>query len=209
MRDIACFHVRASPQPLNCQHGNAMSARFEDLPGLPPYGPMPKQFSATGRGTHREGRVVRFFPESGEPWVGNFQRGSGSLELTIPHPNKKNVVVVAGGTGYVVDVVNRQAVSCFGDNIMHFLRSPDETIILGDPTHFIILDEHGSWGTSRISIDGFRNLIVDGARLLGEAFDPIDDMWLPFTVDLRSARLPVALGGSHNPLPLRCGPVNL
>lgn len=39
----------------------------------------------------------------------------------------------------------------------------------------------------------FRNLILNGAQLLGEAFDPIDDTWMPFTIDLRGR---IVTGGS-------------
>jgi hypothetical protein len=70
-----------------------MSALFEDLPGLLRYGPTANQFSATGRGTHREGCVVRFFPEGAKPWVGNFQRGFGSPRLmTQPWPHSFPVI---------------------------------------------------------------------------------------------------------------------
>jgi hypothetical protein len=55
-----------------------MALRFEILPGLPPYGPLPVQFSATGCGTHREGFVVQF-DGSSVPWVGNDQRGKAEM----------------------------------------------------------------------------------------------------------------------------------
>ena len=48
---------------------------FEILTGLPGTGPWPEQFSATGLGTHSEGFVVRFVPDHGEAWIGNFLPG--------------------------------------------------------------------------------------------------------------------------------------
>ena len=71
--------------------------RYDVLPGLPPYGPLPELFSETGSDTHREGFVVKFFPDASEAWVGNFQPGITSFRGAFPHPDKRHVVVVAGG----------------------------------------------------------------------------------------------------------------
>lgn len=46
---------------------------FEVLPGLPPYGDLPKLISVTGSTVYREGYVIRFFTGTPEQWVGNFQ----------------------------------------------------------------------------------------------------------------------------------------
>jgi hypothetical protein len=59
---------------------------FQALPGLPPYGPLPRQFSLDGRGTHREGFVVEF-KHGTEDWVGNFQRGGTGFDAALPHPD--------------------------------------------------------------------------------------------------------------------------
>jgi hypothetical protein len=84
------------------------------LEGLPPYGDLPQQFSATGLGMHREGYVVQFRPETLDEWVGNFQRGLGSLEGVYEHPDPSLLVVVAGGQGYVLDLGTRSLKQTFG-----------------------------------------------------------------------------------------------
>jgi len=76
--------------------------RWEILSGLPPYGPPALNFSATGTGLHREGYVVRFFPDGTEAWVGNFQPGFVSFWDVAEHPNGEDIVVIAGGTAYVI-----------------------------------------------------------------------------------------------------------
>jgi hypothetical protein len=43
------------------------------------------------------------------------------------------------------------------------------------------------WHTRRISFDGFDQVQLDGDRLTGLAWAPIDD-WRPFSVDIRSGR---------------------
>lgn len=89
--------------------------RWEILNGLPAYGPMAEPFTATGKGTHSEGLVVKF-KNSTESWVGNFQRGFSSLDKVLQHPNGHLVVVVAGGTAYVVDPRTRSLMQHFGQS---------------------------------------------------------------------------------------------
>jgi hypothetical protein len=65
-------------------------ASFEILPGLPPYGPPAEAFPGN-YGKHREGFVVRFTPDEGESWAGNFQPGARGCDGVFAHPNA-NVV---------------------------------------------------------------------------------------------------------------------
>jgi hypothetical protein len=131
--------------------------RHKILEGLPPYGELPQQFSATGLGTHREGLVVQFVPVSGGPWVGNFQRGMGSLEGIFDHPNPTLLVVVAGGQGYVIEVTARQVKQTFGGMLETAFEIPkQELLVFGDPTEFQAFGSSGPfWHSARISWDGF------------------------------------------------------
>src|SRR5437899_214164 len=97
----------------------AMSRKWtsEVLPGLPAYGPMAEPFSATGRGKHREGLVLRFTSEAGESWVGNFQRSGNGIDYVVDHPNGSSIVVIAGGQAYTVDPESRQCLGCHGHSI--------------------------------------------------------------------------------------------
>jgi hypothetical protein len=81
--------------------------RFAILPGLPVYGPMALSFTKNGAREHREGLVVRFYPGSSEPWVGNFLGGLTSYNKVLNHPNETDVIVVARGEGHIVDLERR------------------------------------------------------------------------------------------------------
>src|SRR4051794_19170072 len=98
---------------------------FEVLPGLPAYGPSAEPFTATGQGAHREGFVVRFTSPDGGSWVGNFQRGLSRYDDLQAHPDGRNVLVVAGGQGYVVDPADRARRDYFGAQIDTALRRDD------------------------------------------------------------------------------------
>ena len=51
-----------------------------------------------------------------------------------------------------------------------------------------------AWQTRRLSWDGLRNLALDGDDLIGEAYDPTDQSWHAFSVDLSTGE---AQGGSY------------
>jgi len=178
------------------------SARWEVLDGLPAYGPMAEPFSATGQGTHREGLVVRFFPPTGS-WVGNFQRGLSSLDEVFAHPDRRHVVVVAGGTAYVLDAEGHNVVAHFGVQIEQILLVPESNfVLLGNGLWFEALGPTGTvWRSRRISWDGMRNVTLAGTIVRGEAYAPegLDGTWYPFEVDVMTGSVS---GGSYNGPPM-------
>src|SRR3954451_22507316 len=115
---------------LNRWGSNLSVMKFEILAGLPTSGDWPEQFSATGMGVHREGLVVKFYPDNQSAWVGNFQRGMTDLSDVTEHPNGANAIVIASGQGYVVDIANRQLIECFGGIIDSMFRVPNQNVII-------------------------------------------------------------------------------
>jgi hypothetical protein len=176
-------------------------ARFEILPGLPATGPLPEQFSTSGRGTHREGFVVRINPQAGSSWVGNFQGGIGGFRNVFDHPNRRDLIVVADGQGYVVDPESRALVAHFGGDISDLIEVPEIDALV--VTNGIWLEAYGAsgslWRTRRLSWDGVRLLDRNGLKLQGEAYSPLDDCWHPFSVELSSGKCE---GGSYNGPPM-------
>lgn len=159
--------------------------KFKIRKYLPPYGPLPEQFSASGQGKYSEGFVVEFYPIASEKWVGNFQPGLSSFNAVAEHPNGIDIIVVAGGQAYVINPETRVLVSVFGGVIQHIIGVPDLTgIVFGDPWQFIAIGTEGlRWETRRLAVDGVRSLRRVNTLLLGEASDLLDS-WLPFTIDL-------------------------
>ncbi len=179
-----------------------MSDTWEILDGLPAYGPAAQPFSATGFGTHSEGVVVKFLATSGE-WMGNFQRGMSSCDEVFQHPDGRHLVVVAGGTAYVVDPEARLLARHFGAQIEHVIPIPGEPLVLlSNGLWLEALDARGTaWRSRRISWDGFRGLALDGHLLRGEAYAPegVDGAWYGFEVDVRSGEV---TGGSYSGPPM-------
>ena len=173
-----------------------MCAKFEVLPGLPPYGPVAESFTATGQGTHREGFVVRFETDDGQSWVGNFQRGSSRFETVIDHPSGREVIVIAGGQGYVVNPEDRSQRTYWASNIEEVIRVADTGLLLvSNGLWFEAIERGGTvWRTRRISWDGLQDVRLEGNRLRGQSWSPIDDCWAPFEVDIETGSV---RGGSY------------
>lgn len=165
--------------------------RFEILFGLPPYGPMAFPFPSDGRGAFREGLVVRFHPVCSEAWVGNFQRGLTKYDVVLEHPDQRQAVVIAGGSGYVVDPELRKETHHMSDAINYAVSLQDlGEIVVGNDLEFGAIRADGTgWNTPRISWDGIRNISISGSTLTGEAYSPLGDTWSPFTLDLLSGKV--------------------
>ena len=159
---------------------------FRKLPGLPPYGPLPLQFSSTGQGMHSEGFVVEFLPGSRMSWVGNFQPGLSSYTEAIGHPDGRRVIVISGGEGYIVDPQTQQVDTMFGGAIEYCAHVPDlKAAVFGNGLWFEIIFGDGSRTvTRRISWDGMTGIEILGDRLRGRAFDPMTESSVPFEVNL-------------------------
>ena len=167
------------------------SGLFEVLPGLPGVGPIPEPFSATGQGTHSEGFVVRFHPHTSESWVGNFQRGEGSLDGVFLHPDGRTVIVVSRGQAYHIDPKNRAMLRHFGCCITGIVQDVSRgLLVFADWTKLWAFDRTGQrWVSERIAIDGIRNLRIEPDSIGGEAFDPSGDKWYQFSVSLETGKM--------------------
>jgi hypothetical protein len=171
--------------------------RYEVLPGLPPYGPPAVVFSATGQRKHSEGFVVRFFPRTGESWVGNFISALCGVSGVFSHPDGRHLIVLSAGEGYVIDPETRQCVHCFGGQVVNVIPIPQlELLVVGNGLWFEAIGRNGIlWKSPRISWDGMRNLEVHDFVLSGEAYDPMTNDWRPFKVDVLSGK---PNGGSYS-----------
>jgi hypothetical protein len=129
---------------------------------LPPYGAPARFFSADGTGAHREGFVIRFLPQSGEPWVGNFQPGSSGPDTVLEHPEGRHLIAVSKGKGYVVDPEAGALVARLGGDLEHVIPIPSlGTIVFSDGIRFQAIGADGvRWTSPRVSWDGVRNLEV-------------------------------------------------
>jgi hypothetical protein len=159
---------------------------FRRLPGVPPYGPSAIPFpSEWGRSGH-EGLVMEFATDDGNKWVGNFGPGLGGIDDVRVHPNERDVLVTSTGALWQVSPESRMAEE-IAPAVFGVWQVADGLVHNHQDIAFTCLGKAGVlWHTRRISWDGFDKLRFEGERLTGQAWSPIEDGWLPFSVDLRT-----------------------
>ena len=169
---------------------------FRRLPGLPPYGSaattVPTQWGAGAR----EGLVVEFAAGDADAWVGNFEPGPGGVDDVLSHPNGRDVLVISKGSLWIVNPESRTAdevASAVFD--VWPVTNPDGYLLNNRGLGFLRLAADGViWKSRRISWDGFSDLRLEGERLTGKAWSPVEGTWLPFELDVRSGSVE---GGSY------------
>ena len=170
-------------------------ALFKVLLGLSPYGPMAKPFPASGYGSFREGYVVQLESKMFGTWIGNFQPGLTSFSGAYEHPDGKHVVIVSGGTIYIVDPETQVAEESGGSISSVILVSEKNALLFEDSIFLSFIGPHDSWQSKRLSWDGIRNVSVSGEFALGECWR-YDDTWHEFSVSLSDGS---HTGGAYDP----------
>jgi hypothetical protein len=181
--------------------------QFELLDGLPPYGPMYISVSTdSDEPFFSEGYVLRLFKSDGSNWVANFRPGWTNYYKAFDFPDKKILVVIAGGQGYLMSPDDEKPKFTFGLTITEVLKTANGSLICADNTRIIFLDNSNGqlWVSERISWDGIKDLKFSGDILSGTTYDPTNSIqeWCDFSINLKTKEI---TGGSyteflkHNP----------
>lgn len=166
------------------------------MQGLPPYGPQATGFPEEWARLGREGLVVKFAETSGTTWIGNFQPGLGGLDDVRWHPNRQQVLVASAGALWCVDPDTRVGEKIAPAVFSIWQLESGDLLIDNQGLAYVRLGRSGVvWHTPRISWDGFQNVRVEAGQLAGQAWSPVEDRWLLFSVDLESGQVD---GGSYN-----------
>src|SRR5512140_1985144 len=124
---------------------------IEILPHLPSYQPPDHVFSATGHGMHTEGLVVRVEPSIGSPWCGNFIRTDGNWDAAFIHPDGEQVIVVAGGQGYLVNPIQPPSVHFFGGFLTQSVTSDAYLVLADNIAVFVFEPAAPMWVSPRLA----------------------------------------------------------
>jgi len=161
--------------------------KYEILKSLPAYGPMYIPITENGESYSSEGFVVRFFKSDGTNWVANFKEGWTELNAVYEFEEQDNLLVIAGGTCYIMNPENHELIISFGAGYQTVIKAPKNKLILQDSTDLTIVEANGEiWHTERISWDGIKELKIEGQFISGLSFNPMSDKdeWIEFVVDL-------------------------
>lgn len=139
--------------------------------------------------------MIRFLAGTREAWVGNFQRGLCSFDQVVAFPDGQHVLVIAGGSAYLVHPATKSIIASLGGQVESCTPTPDARgFVLSDLTDIELVNGSGLvWRSRRLAWDGVRVLQVTGDDVLGEARH-YDDTWHPFRVSLANGE---ATGGAY------------
>jgi hypothetical protein len=160
------------------------------LEGLSGDGPAPTHYHLGHPTPWSEGLVVRFASESCGEWVGNFQLGAGSGTAVVDWPEADGIVVLAGGSLYLLSASDPESyVTHHSNQVKRVLLDPESQmlLVLAEP-------EVSGYGTSRGVVWCAENLAYQiefksckhGVLTL-ELQDDLDEQW-------RTVRLSVKTG---------------
>jgi hypothetical protein len=146
---------------------------------------------------YSEGFPVRFYKSDGIDWVANFKPGWTGLNAVYEFSGQQYILVIAGGTCYLMNPDEEKPKSTFGVGYETVIKTLDGRLILQDLTDLTIIEPNGEyWNTERISWDGIKDLKLEGNLISGLSFDPMNDKeeWVEFVVDLEKRNVK---GGSY------------
>jgi hypothetical protein len=171
---------------------------FVTLPGLPAHGPLPRAFPESFADSGKEGFVVEFLPGTDNAWICNFEPGIGGLTDARIHPNNRDVLVFAAGSCVVVNPFSGDIDNLVPAAFQVFeLKHPNRLLISNQDMEFTCIGKDGVlWKSSRISWEGFNDLVLENEKLTGLAWNPTptESQWIPFSLDLHSGK---HAGGSY------------
>jgi hypothetical protein len=121
----------------------------------------------------------------------------GGLSDVRWHPDQRAVLAISAGALWHVDPQSRSA-----REIAPAIQAVWDIDGKGD----LLFDNQGLelfrlgpsgivWRSRRLSWDGFQGIRLEDEKVVGEAWSPIEDRWIPFSVDLATGRTE---GGSYN-----------
>jgi hypothetical protein len=119
--------------------------------------------------------------------VGNFVgNATDHYTAVLNHPNKTDVIVVAYGEACIIDPDSQAIRDRIAGDVQNVFSVPTHGLVVfqGLIDFRAVKSDNSEWRSHRISWDGFRNVELRGTELVGEAYTPIEDAWVPFSLDV-------------------------
>jgi hypothetical protein len=141
-------------------------------------------------GVGRDGVIVKFFPDNGEPWIGIFAFGdmlpSGDCQI-CRGPGRNHLSILAKGDAYIASPnIPASFIHVKSCPAIRVVPVPSRNLMLfHDFTEIVAYNENGlAWETARISWDGIKIDEVSDTAILGKSWDAPNEKHVQFSVDL-------------------------
>jgi hypothetical protein len=127
-----------------------------------------------------------------DPWIGNFQLGLTGYSTAVTHPNGQDLVVIAGGLGYIVRPHDRSLAVTFGGGVMGVWPASSANLLIFNDSGiaFRALGPDGwRWGTRRVSWDGIEGIEIAEKTIYGRGWNAVLQQWQPFSIEMATGAL--------------------
>jgi hypothetical protein len=164
-----------------------VNTRYEILESLPTYGPMYIPVTGDDEPYYSQGFAVRFYRDDKSDWAANFKPGWTGLNGIYELDNPQKLLVIAGGTCYVMNPNDTKPFSVFGVGYENVIKTNDGRLVLHDLTDITVIESNGDhWDSDRISWDGLKDLRLEGNLVTGLSYDPMNDAdeWIEFNYNI-------------------------
>lgn len=156
--------------------------------------PLSGAFNEISFGSDRGNTLwVKFSDRDGiNEWIGKFGVGGGGAGRVIKFNEPDKFIVSAGSFAYLVDATNRELISEYhNDNALEIIYDDKrKSFIIADYTDLHWVEFGGKVLFSRrISVDGIRDLKIEGSILTGLAFSNYGGAEKRFTFDLEKLKI--------------------
>ncbi|RZJ67611.1 MAG: hypothetical protein EOO50_04850 [Flavobacterium sp.] len=146
-----------------------MAENFRILKGLPAYGDLYVSIPQNGYKEFSEGFVIEFLAQNGH-WVGNFQLGSSNLKF-VAQLDENEMLVIADGTVYLVDVNSKRELLHFGFHYDQVLQYDRFFILVDDYSIDIVKNSSEIKRFKDLSLDGISGVKIQKRKLTGISHD--------------------------------------
>ncbi len=132
-------------------------------------------------------------PADGEPWRGAFFGGRDDLDVVVHSPSSNHLVVVAGGVGYVVPVLDPEAYAVVSLRPVREVETSESAgvVVLIGFTSMLAVGATGqvAWSSDRLVSDGFTEVRLTIDSIVVRGYDAPSDSDIETTLSLSSGEI--------------------
>ena len=166
-----------------------MKEKFEILPSLPAYGEMYVTIPENAYTKYSEGLAVKFIRNDNSEWVGNFEKGNSNLKFASKLKNNDNVLVIAFGICYIVNIENIKPIMEFGFDYKEVFEFKDSFVLIGEYSISVVESLEKIKHFDNLCYDGISNVELEDGKINGILNDydsSANNIEIPFTLNLET-----------------------
>ena len=164
-----------------------MKEKFEILPGLPVYGEMYITIPENAYTQFSEGLAVKFIKKDNSEWIGNLEKGNSNLKFGSELQDG-NVLIIALGICYIIDVENKKPIKDFGFDYKEVFEYKNCLVLIGEYCISIVESANEIKHFENLCYDGITDIELENGKITGilNSFDSVKVVKRGFSLNLET-----------------------